>query len=520
MLRHSLNLPTRPPELMKRIPLQHSKRWLTGAAAGLATFTGGERVVGATWVDVSDSIRRAATLDRFHGGYENILGTSLDLIVETARPAEAAECEARLLGEIERLRRILSTYDPASEISRVMAGAPIVSPELAELLAAYDDWAARTDGLVSLHLGGVIATWREAARTGRLPDRTALVEAAQHTRAFNVDALGKGFIIDRAVAVARRIAPGGLVNLGGDLRAWGETAWPVAVADPRNPAENAPPLARFTLREAAVATSGGYARNFTVGGKRFSHLVDPRSFWPLDPGGSATVVARDGVTANALSTAASIGGAAAGARLAQAHGSPGYLFAEADGRTVSGGLIVTAMATDTAPPPRSEAGAAAEKAAPVVAEAKWPEGFQVAVQVVLKKHTGPKQIYRPYVAVWIENAGGHVVRTLTIWGEDERYERKLSTWMRQIRDVETPYTVARATRPPGAYTVAWNGKDDYGRPLPAGDYSIRLEICREDGNHVTTAASIACRGGESAEADLAATAESDASTIAYGPAKS
>lgn len=480
--------------------------------------------MGAVWVDVSDSIQRTATLDRFHGGYEQVLGTSLDLIVETARPAEAAECEARLLGEIERLRRILSTYDPASEISRVMAGAPIVSPELAELLAAYEDWSTRTDGLISLNLGEVVAVWHEAARTGRLPDRAILAAAVQRTRAFNVDALGKGFIIDRAVAVARRFAPGGLVNLGGDLRAWGDTAWPVAVADSRNPAENAPPIARFMLREAAVATSGGYARYFDVGGKRFSHLIDPRTQWPLAFGGSATVIARDCVTANALSTAASIGGAEVGARLAQAQGASGYLLAETSGRALSGGLIATSAANDAAPAPsQPEAGGAGEKAAPTTtaataATAPWPAGFQVAVEVVLKKHTGPKQIYRPYVVVWIESAQGRVVRTLTVWGEDERYERKLSTWMRQIRDVETPYTVARATRAPGSYTVAWNGKDDFGRLLPAGSYTVRLEICREDGNHVNTSVSLACTT-EPASATFAETAESDASTVVFGPIK-
>ena len=114
---------------MKKLPRHSSKFWFTGAAAGLAALAGGDRLAAMPWVNVSDlPLRRAAAMDRFGAGYENVLGTSLDLIVETPRLAEAVECETRVLREIERLRRILSTYDPASEISRVMAGAPVACP--------------------------------------------------------------------------------------------------------------------------------------------------------------------------------------------------------------------------------------------------------------------------------------------------------------------------------------------------------------------------------------------------------
>ena len=499
---------------MKKIPRQKSKRWLTGAAAGLATFTGEPRVAGANWVAAPDlSIRRAATPHRFARGHEHVLGTSLDVIVEAAHPAEAAACEARLLGEIERLRKIFSTYDPASEISRVMAGAPVESAELAELFAAYETWAARTDGLVAANLGGVIDEWREAARTGRPPDPAALARAAQRSRAFNVDALGKGFIIDRAVAVARQWAPGGLLNLGGDLRAWGDTAWRVGVADPQNPADNAPPLARFALRDAAVATSGGYARFFHVGGKRFSHLIDPRTLRPLAPGGGATVVARDCVTANALSTAASIGGADTGLRLARENEATGFLFADAAGNVTRGGVLAPTATAQPAP------SGAEEKSPPAAKDAGWPAGFQVTVQVALKNHTEPKRTYRPYVVVWIEDAQNRVVRTLALWGEDPRYQRKLGTWMRLMGDTEAPYMAGRATRAPGAYSLGWNGTDHFGRRVPAGNYTVRLELCREDGPHVVTAAKVEC-GREPYSATLAETAESDASTVSYGPGKS
>lgn len=477
------------------------------------------------WVDVSElALRRAAPLDRFGAGYENILGTSLDLMVEAARPTDAMECEARLLGEIERLRRLLSTYDPASEISRVMAGAPVASAELAELLAAYETWNRRTGGLIDANLGGVVGEWREAVRTGRLPDRVSLARAACRPLALNVDALGKAFIIERAVQVARRFAPGGVINLGGDIRAWGETAWLVGIADPRNPAENAPALETFRLREAAVATSGGYARYYEFGGKRLSHLIDPRTQWPAEIGGSTTVVAGDSVTANALSTAAAIGGVEPGEALARTHGAQGYFFANAGGRVFRGGILAAATAPAAAAVPTAAptAPVASEgKAAPAPAAiANWPEGFQVDIEVALKKHTGPRKIYRPYVVVWIQDAKGLLVRTISLWGEDSRYQRKLSSWWRLPREGnDEPQISARATRAAGAYTLAWDGKDDFGRRLPAGDYSICLEVCREDGHHIVESVAITC-ANQPVTAALRETAESDGSAVNYGPKKS
>lgn len=521
---------------MKKISPQSSKQWLGRAAAGLASFAGGERLAAVPWVDVSGlPLRRAAPLDHYAGGYEHVLGTSLDVIVQAARPRDALECETRVLGEIERLRRICSTYDSSSEISRVMAGGPVVSSELVELFAAYADWSARTGGLIELNLGGVIDAWRAAAISGRAPDREGLERAARKERAFNVDALGKAFIIDRAVAVAQRYASGGLLNLGGDIRVWGDTAWTIAVADPRNPADNAPPLMRFELRDAAVATSGSYARFFAVGGKRFSHLIDPRTYWPLAVGGGSTVVARDSVTANALSTAASVGGVRTGAELARAEGAAGYIFAESTGHVTAGGLFASPLAAAAAPSASASAPAPSPAAPPVAAASApggsgspapapapvtgFPAGFQVSVPVTLKTHTGARQIYRPYVVVWIENAKREIVRTVAVWGEDSRWQRKLSVWERRLSDTTNidPARVARATRAPGSYTVTWNGKDDFGVRVPAGVYKICLEICREDGNHVVEAIELNCET-EPVTGTFRDTLESAASTISYGPA--
>src|SRR5258706_15798311 len=120
--------------------------------------------------------------------------------------------------------------------------------------------------------------------------------------------------MDGAGGVGGGVGGGGLLNMGGDIRAWGGGGWVVGVADPECPAENAPVRGTLVLREAAVATSGGYARYFTIGERRYSHLIDPRTLRPVEDVASATVVASDCVTANAMSTAACVLGAREGAR--------------------------------------------------------------------------------------------------------------------------------------------------------------------------------------------------------------
>ncbi len=506
---------------------------------------------------------RTADLTRFDFARDGVLGTSFDLAVETVRPRDAAQVEQAVLAEIERLSAILSTYDPASEISRVSLGAAVESPELAELLAAYATWSTHTDGALDVRLAHVTRLWREAAQTGRAPTAAALRAALDQRGALNVDALGKGFIIDRAVAVARRLAPAGLLNIGGDLRAWGDVIWPVGVADPREPADNAAPLAIFGLRDAAVATSGGYARFTTIAGENYSHLIDPRTLTPATCLASATVIAADCLTANALSTAGCLLDAARTLALAAHHGSTGQLVIAADGQQFRAGLLATsapaapavpapAVATQTAAPAPA-ATTSAPAAGQAAAVAAWPKDFQATINLNIGStaatpsgSTGPGGAFggpaggrggpggpggrgfggrggpgggkRAYVAIWIENADHKLVRTLAVLGDNSRYVPELSAWFATVGrpDLRSIRSVTRATRPNGLFSIAWDGLADTGQPVPQGTYTVKIEINREHGRRALISALLSC-DGEPHTVDLAASVESDASKIEYGP---
>jgi hypothetical protein len=87
---------------------------------------------------------------------------------------------------------------------------------------------------------------------------------------------------------------------------------------------------------------------------------------------------------------------------------------------------------------------------------------------------------RPYVVVWIEDNAGERVRTLKVWGNKTKYQRKLKIWQAGGGTVNG---ISGATRPNGDYRVSWDGRNDAGELVAAGTYVIRAESAREEGDH-------------------------------------
>ena len=169
----------------------------------------------------------------------------MELIVYARSQQEAAMAEDAALSEIDRLAKILSTYDAASEIVRVQRSGGARSRELSSVLAAYTHWESRSKGAISL---------------------------TPQNRGWNVDALGKAYILESARDAAVRAAPhadGLLLNIGGDIVTNGATPWRIAVADPFAPHENGAPLTEVLVKNEAVATSGISERG--------RHIIDPRT---------------------------------------------------------------------------------------------------------------------------------------------------------------------------------------------------------------------------------------------------
>jgi thiamine biosynthesis lipoprotein len=117
-------------------------------------------------------------------------------------------------------------------------------------------------------------------------------------------AVGKGWALDRVTRTLReRGLQRALVSAGGSSqRAWGDASWELSLEPARRP------LGTLWLREGALATSGAGEQSFEEAGRRYGHVLDPRSGWPAEGVRSASVLASEAAGADALSTAFLIGG--------------------------------------------------------------------------------------------------------------------------------------------------------------------------------------------------------------------
>jgi thiamine biosynthesis lipoprotein len=274
------------------------------------------------------------------------------------------------LDEADELESRLTVFRDTSEtvaVNRRAAEEPVaVSATLFDLLQRSAALHAATDGAFDVTSTPLSRCWGFLQREGRLPPRAAIdaarsmvgmshVQLAAVTRTvrfarrgveLNFGAIGKGFALDRMSGVLRREgAPRALLSAGhSSVRAIGGRGrgYPVDLR-PRLASRR---VGRLWLRNAAVGTSGAGEQFVEVHGRRYGHVIDPRSGRPADGVLGASVITRDAATADALSTAFLIGGPALARRYCETHdetlavlvldqaGEPTEIFGRCSGATL------------------------------------------------------------------------------------------------------------------------------------------------------------------------------------------
>jgi FAD:protein FMN transferase len=281
------------------------------------------------------------TMMRFES-VEPHMGTLVRVTVHTPDERGARAAFRAAFDRIRELDRILSDYRADSELSRItttaVGRAVPVSEDLFTVLRQAQDLAAATGGAFDITQGPVIRLWREARKTGRMPDPDALKEAAGRAgfrklhlstpeRTVRVDvagmaldagALGKGYAASEAVEVLTAMGVrSALVAISGDLAFSeappGQRGWRIAIHADDPAVVNVPQVLELT--HAAVSTAGNAAQHVDIGGQRYSHIVDPASRLGVVDDLTVTVIARHGVEADALDTAVSVLGAERGLAL-------------------------------------------------------------------------------------------------------------------------------------------------------------------------------------------------------------
>ncbi len=254
------------------------------------------------------------------------------------RAAEAA------FDRIRRLNRVFSDYDPESELRRLCdtAGegrATPVSGELWRVLCVAEKLSHRSEGAFDVTVGPVVRLWRRARRQHELPDiesvrqarelvgyqlvrldpKQQAVELLKRGMRLDLGGIAKGFVVDEALAVLRKQGIGrAMVHAGGDIGLGDpppdKPGWTIGVA-PVGP--EGPPTLYLSLSRCSTATSGDIWQYVEIGGKRYSHIVDPKTGLGLTDRILVTVVAPDGITADGLATAVSVLGPDKGLKLVE-----------------------------------------------------------------------------------------------------------------------------------------------------------------------------------------------------------
>ncbi|MDB5338182.1 MAG: apbE 3 [Planctomycetaceae bacterium] len=237
---------------------------------------------------------------------------------------------AMALDVIDELEDQLSVYRAESEVSRLNVRAAEgwveVEPRLFELLLLAREMSEATAGGFDVTTGPLIALWRRCKAEYRLPTTDEISEAQRLTgisqvlfdperravrfpRAgmeFNLGSIGKGYALDRAAelmveqGVAEFLLHGGKSSLLARGPHDCYPGWPIGISNPLFPEKT---LATILLVNAGLSTSGSNIQYFRLEGKRYGHILDPRTGWPAEGLASVTVLAPTATIAEALSTA-------------------------------------------------------------------------------------------------------------------------------------------------------------------------------------------------------------------------
>ena len=279
--------------------------------------------------------------EQFQDTNTDLFDTVITVTGFTESQEDFDETLSGIYGDMEyydHLFDIYNNYDGMNNIKTINDNAGVkpvdVDQPVIDLLLLAKDMNEKTDGNVNAAMGSVLRLWHEAREYGLdhpenayLPNVDELEVASQHTD-FNqividesestvfikdpdvridVGAVAKGFATQNAAkALADSDISGFLINAGGNVNCVGSkpdgSPWNVAIENPVEEGGNYPAVLQLEGGMSAV-TSGSYQRFYTVGGKRYHHIIDPATLFPNDTFASITVVSHDSAMGDALSTA-------------------------------------------------------------------------------------------------------------------------------------------------------------------------------------------------------------------------
>ena len=262
-----------------------------------------------------------------------LLGTVVEVQVRETDRKKAETSIEKAFDEIKRIDDLFSTYNEDSPVWKLNHNQDTiitVDPEIFSLMVLSDSVYNLTDGSFDVSLNKLLATWGFDGDDPSLPADDKLSSALMNSGWDNIELLGdnsfkrlagtelnfgaiaKGYAVDKAVDVLIKLGiNSALVDAGGEIKTIGND-WVIGIQHPRNQNQI---IEKVNPGGMSVATSGDYEKYFELNGKRYHHILNPKTGYPADSLISVTVLNKSCTIADALATAVFVLGQSKGLSL-------------------------------------------------------------------------------------------------------------------------------------------------------------------------------------------------------------
>ena len=282
------------------------------------------------------------TSDRLYSKERRLMGNHFQISVVADDETWALKKIGEAISEIQRIEELLTTFRESSQTNLINANAGIkpvrVDREVFDLIERSLRISELTQGAFDITYGSIDKRlWNFDKTMEELPDtqvakslvrlinyRNVITDGTNETvflkekgMRIGFGGIGKGYAADRARAIMQQAGvKSGIVNAAGDLTVWGNQAdgnpWTIGVADPDR---KELPYASMRLTNVSVATSGNYEKYVVIGGKKYSHTIDPKTGYPVHGIKSVTIICKNAEIADAMATPVMVMGIKAGLHL-------------------------------------------------------------------------------------------------------------------------------------------------------------------------------------------------------------
>lgn len=270
-----------------------------------------------------------------------MLGSPFEITVVAKDTVQANEYIDLAVAEVKRIENIISDWIPSTPISAINDNAGIRPVKVSDELMALVERAIRvsklTDGAFDISYASMDRIWKFDGSMKEMPTPEAIKKSVEKIgyrkiildkenntiylkekgMKLGLGGIGQGYIADKIKELLySKGCTSGLVNVSGDINAWGRqpngTQWTVGIVNPMNKSRV---FAMFPLEDSAIETSGSYEKYVVFNGKRYSHIIDPRTGYPASGIVSVSVFAKTTEIADALATSVFVMGIDTGLNL-------------------------------------------------------------------------------------------------------------------------------------------------------------------------------------------------------------